>query len=156
MLKDEQLAEDAVHNTFMELIRKKELLELPNDDLKALLIVIVKRRSIDILRKRARDNADNLDYIRSIPSPDEPVEIQITTSEDYRRLTDLISCLNESHRSILQLKYFAELSNTKIGEYLGITSRQVATQLYKAKLRLRKSFFDSDSDEVDEDMVETK
>jgi len=142
ILQDDQLAEDAVHNTFLDLIRKKELLELPTEELKALLIVIVKRRSIDIMRQMTRNTTENIDDIESIPSPEDPVEIQISTSEDYRRLTDLIRCLNESHRSILQLKYFAELSNTEIGEYLGITNRQVETQLYKAKQRLREAFLD--------------
>jgi RNA polymerase sigma factor (sigma-70 family) len=55
-----------------------------------------------------------------------------------------IAVLEEPHRSILQLKYFSELSNTEIANYLGLINRQVETQLYRAKLKLRKIFCESE------------
>ncbi|MCL2747986.1 MAG: sigma-70 family RNA polymerase sigma factor [Oscillospiraceae bacterium] len=144
---DEFLAEDVVHNTFINLIRNKELLDLPDNKLKALLLAIIKKRSIDLFRQKTRNSTENLDDYQSMPSPEESVEVQIATSEDFERLTSSLTCLNESYRSILQLKYFAELSNTKIGEYLGITNRQVETQLYKAKLMLRKAYYEDNFDD---------
>jgi len=138
---DDWLAEDAVHNTFMGLIEKKELLLLPDHSLKALLLAVVKRKAIDLFRQKTRHATDNLDDIESIPSPEESIEVMISSSDDFQKLTERLSALDEPHRSILQLKYFSELSNTKIGEYLGITNRQVETQLYNAKLKLRKNYY---------------
>jgi len=42
------------------------------------------------------------------------------------------------------MKYYSELSNTEIGQYLGVTNREVAIRLYKAKSKLRDSYFDED------------
>jgi len=144
---DVWLAEDAVHNTFLAIIKKKELLELPDYRLRALILAIVKRRAIDLLRHKIRHKSENIDDMISIPSSEDSVEVTISTSEDFERLTEHLQRLNESYRSVLQLKYFSDLPNAKIGEYLGITSRQVEILLYNAKLRLRKSLNDANSDD---------
>jgi len=149
---DDGLAEDAVHNTFLALISRKELLDLPDDRLKALVLAIVKRRAIDLLRKKTRDKTEPLDDIESMPSPAESVEVLMSKSVDFERLADKLSCMEETHRTILQLKYYAELSNTKIGEYLGITNRQVEVQLYRAKQKLKKSFFNGNDEGVAQDV----
>jgi len=139
---DDWLAEDAVHNAFLTLISEKQLLTLPDNRLKAIILTIVKRRAIDLFRQKTRNITENLDDIEFMPSKEESVELQISTSEEYEKLIQLISDLKEPYRSIMHLKYFAELSNTKIGEYLGITNRQVEVHVYNAKLMLRKAFND--------------
>jgi RNA polymerase sigma-70 factor (ECF subfamily) len=141
---DKELAEDAVHNAFLNLIRQKGLLSLPDEDLRALLIAIVKRRTIDLLRKENREAVDSLDEVMNVVAMDDSAEIRIAKSEDFERLTQCIASLEERYRSILQLKYFSELSNSEIGNCLGLTNRQVETSLYRAKLKLRKIFCESE------------
>ena len=140
IVNDNALAEDVVHNTFISLIRNKKFLELPDDKLRALLIVIAKRRSIDLLRKRDQDKTESLDDMESIPSPEEPVELQVLTAEDFERLTKCINALDEPYKSIMQMKHFFDLSNTEIGNFLDMTKRQVETGQYRAKLKIRHSF----------------
>jgi RNA polymerase sigma-70 factor (ECF subfamily) len=134
---DDWLAEDAVHNTWLNLIKKKELLLLPDNVLRPLLITIVKRRATDLYRQKTRKMSNSLDEIEDIPSPEKSVEVQILNSEDFNRLIECIKSMEEHHRSILQMKYYLELSNTEIGKYFGITNRQVTVQLYNAKKKLR-------------------
>ena len=143
--KDDDLAEDAVHNAILNLLSKKDLLALPDEELNPLMITIVKRRAYDILEQRQRQVAESLDVMESIPSPDESVEIQIETAEDYQRLRECLKSLAEPHRIVLQMKYFSELSNKEIGEYLGITTKHVETKLYRAKLKLRKIYYEEGS-----------
>jgi len=88
--------------------------------------------------------------MESVPTPEGSIEVQILTSVDFERMTEKLRALDKPYRGILQLKYFAELSNTKIGEYLGLTNRQVETRLYRAKQRLRKAFFDNYPDDDDD------
>lgn len=77
VLDDDWLAEDAVHNAWLNVAKKKELLFLPDDELRPLLITIVKRRAIDLGRRQARSIAESLDDTDRIPSSDEPLEVQI-------------------------------------------------------------------------------
>ena len=147
ILRDTGLAEDAVHNAFINLIKNKELLALPNEELMALLLTIVKRRAVDLARQRKRNKTENLDDISAAPTPKEPVEVQVLTSEDFDKMTECVSRLDEPHRVILRIKYYFELSNTEIGQRLGLTNRQVALQVYDAKLKLRKLY----SEEIDID-----
>ena len=144
VLDDDWLAEDAVHNAWLNVAKKKELLFLPDDELRPLLITIVKRRAIDLGRRQARSIAESLDDTDRIPSSDEPLEVQISTAEDFERLEECVKTLSEPHRNILQMKYYSELSNTEIGQYLGVTNREVVIRLYKAKGKLRDSYFDED------------
>ena len=134
-------AEDAVHEAFLKLIDRKEMLNLPDDDIRRLLITMTKRRAIDIVRKRERGSAESWDEMEDIPSKDEPIDIQISTVEDYDRLQECLSSLSEQYRTILQMKYYFDLSNEEICKILGKTARQTETQLRRAKLKLREAFY---------------
>ena len=143
--RDEQDAEDAVHDAFMNLIGKKgkghEKLSLPDDELIPLLISITKCRAYDIVRKKSRRPAESLDDMHDTPSTESPIDIQITTSEDFDRLLECLQQLQENHRGVLQLKYFSELSNEEIGSVLEVTTRQVETLVYRAKHKLREVYY---------------
>jgi RNA polymerase sigma-70 factor (ECF subfamily) len=75
---DKELAEDAVHNAFLNLIHQKDLLSLPDEELKAILIAIVKRRAIDMQRKKNREATDSLDDMVNAAAVDDSAEIWIS------------------------------------------------------------------------------
>ena len=139
--KDIALAEDAVHNAFINIAERREHLSLPDNELKALLISVVKRRAYDIMRKENRESVDYIEDLQELPtSDDDSVEFQIMNAEEFQYLSQCIAHLNEQHRAILQMKYFSELPNEKIGSILNLSKRQVETLLYRAKLNLRRLF----------------
>jgi DNA-directed RNA polymerase specialized sigma subunit, sigma24 homolog len=58
------MAEDAVHNAFLEIIKRKEkYFALDGSVLRASLVIIVKNKSIDLLRERKKIADDPIDGV---------------------------------------------------------------------------------------------
>ena len=146
--KNREDAEDAVHEAFICLINNRDILKLPREKIKHLLITIAKRRAIDIVRKREHSATEAWDDMEDFPSMDESIDLQIEKAEDFERLHTYLQMLNERYSTVLEMKYYSELSNEKIGQILGKTTRQVEQMLYRAKLKLRE-VIDDGGDEND-------
>ena len=135
------MAEDAVHNAFIEIIKRKEkYFALDGSVLRASLVIIVKNKSIDLLRERKRIADDPIDGVDGYPDTNEfPVLEQLSARESYESLRKAVDSLGDIHKAILRMKYFEDLSNSEIAERLGITNKHVETRLYRAKEFLKKA-----------------
>ena len=135
------MAEDAVHNAFIEIIKRKEkYFALDGSVLRASLVIIVKNKAIDLLRERKRIVDDPIDGVEGYPDTDEfPILEQLSARETYESLRTAIGSLGDIHKSVLRMKYFEDLSNAEIAERLGITKKHVETRLYRAKEFLKKA-----------------
>jgi RNA polymerase sigma-70 factor (ECF subfamily) len=71
-------------------------------------------------------------FATSLPGPAE----QILQSEDVKRLWQAIDGLSESHRRVLIMKHFDNLSYAEMAEILSIPIGTVMSRLYHARKRL--------------------
>lgn len=125
-----QLAEDAVHNAFERLIRKR----IPKDNLVPYVYRAVRNAAIDLRRKgKAQDRL--CVTLFEEPGRDshlvDPTQ-QLLTEEMHQQLRKSIESLSENYREAIVLKAFAGLTFDQIGVVTGTSAKTIATRYRRA------------------------
>ncbi len=136
-LQDAHLAEDAVQEAFLALIRHFDKVEeVHSPRTKKFLATIVRSKAADILRKVKPEEELN-EYAASERGGGDILE-QYLTKENYH---DLISCvleLEDHYRVIFEYKYMYEMGDAEIGDILGISAKNVNVRYFRARKKLQK------------------
>jgi len=137
---NKEMAEDAVHNAFLSIIKHKDkLFRLSKRELRAQLIIIVKNKCIDLLRQRDYFSDESIDDMKhTVESDDLPVEDKIISAESYEAIREHMAKLDEQNLLVLEMKYIRGLTYKEIGEEMGITAKHVDTKIMRAKNKVRK------------------
>jgi RNA polymerase sigma-70 factor (ECF subfamily) len=134
--RQQEMAEDAVHNAFLAVIEHKEkMFSLSGGNFRGWCVIIVRNKAIDLLRREshfAKTPEDGLE------SNEVPVETQIITRDEYARMRVQIAKLDETSGQVLKMKYILDMPYKEIGEALGLTSRQIDGCLMRAKQKIRQ------------------
>ena len=139
--KNNEIAEDAVHNTFLAIIKNKEkYFSLSGRDLRVSIVIITKNKCIDILRQRNIFVDEQLYEMEDILKTDDvPIEEKVIQSEEYESIKKHVAALDEMSRLVLEMKYLLGMTYKEIGEQLGITPKHVDTRIMRAKEKVRRS-----------------
>ena len=130
ILKNQQDAEDAVQNTFVQIIRHFEkACEIDCKNLPFWIISIVKNESLMILRKKERVAA--LEVWDNIPVDAESVS-------DYNELVQLFSKLPETYRATLEMRFLLDYSGKEIAQKLGLSESAVNTRISRGRTLLKE------------------
>ena len=130
ILQNQQDAEDAVQNAFMQVIRHFEkIYEIDCKNLPFWLISIVKNEALMILRKRKR--------IVQIEDWDS-VAAKAEAVTEYSELVQLFSKLPETYRSVLEMRFLLDYSGKEIAKKLGISESAVNTRVSRGRILLRR------------------
>ncbi len=137
LLNNKQLAEDAVHDTFMELIRGFETFLLVDDKRKkAYIYKIGYRCAIKIYNKefdlQKTDPTDELNALF-----EQGADKEFWSKVDKEELSIAVKGLAEKYRLPLLLKYDAEFNYAQISEILNITEETARQRVSRAKEKLR-------------------
>jgi RNA polymerase sigma-70 factor (ECF subfamily) len=137
---NQQIAEDAVQDAFVEVIRRKEkILSLSCNHLQSYLVIIVKHKAIDILRKYQKISDIDIDDSADILESDEtPVDEQIIDKMGFEHLVSLVSKLDEKYKVVFEMKYILGFSNKEIAKMMNIERENVKIRIYRARAQLRK------------------
>lgn len=132
-LQDDQLAEDAVHNAFLNIIKGFcEIDDPAGHKARHFLVIVTERAAIDILRKNNR--VVQVDF--------EKVEPTLSVAPDMldgvavEELSRMIAALPETYRSVLELRVYHELSEKQIAKVLNISYDAVRKRLERARALL--------------------
>ena len=139
IVKDPELAEDALQTTIVKLIEKIDLLEkMDPNKLPAYIVSAVETNAINYYHKRksrqkkAYYNVED-DLILNIPDGGTLPDDCIIDNETARRLMETLDRLPESEKSILIYKYISEYADVEISNMLGISKGSVRVYLSRAK-----------------------
>lgn len=135
ILKDNYLAEDAVHNVFLKLTKNLEKInDVECKETRNYLVILVRGTAINIYNQNKKavpieelDDADALD----LP---ELVESRL----QRERVFEIISSMDEKYSDILMLKLFYDCSNDEISQLLNIRPEHVSIRFFRAKAKLKK------------------
>lgn len=136
ILHDSQLAEDAVQEAFLKLIRNNIYFENPeSDDCKRYLITVVKNASINIYNRKKREQeimylSDQDIDVKDILGQDE--------IEEYADIKELISELPSKYYAVIQCLVVENLSVRETAKELRITEANVRKRFQRAKTMIRK------------------
>ncbi len=135
VLKDNGLAEDAVHESFMKLTRHLDGIEIVDSPkTKAFLVIVVRNTALDILKKNRQIN---------VVSMDETIEYKQVFNRaldnfGVQEIYDAIKRLPDIYRDIIELKVYYELSDKKVADILGVSYQAFRKRLQRARMALKE------------------
>ena len=130
ILKDPHVAEDAVQNTFLQVIRHfDKISEIPCKKLGFWLISIAKNEALMILRHKRRE----------IPQEDwDTFSADVSDPTSYNELVQLFSQLPPTSRAALEMRLINGYSGKEIAQHLGISESAVNTRISRGRALLRE------------------
>ena len=140
IVKNQDIAEDAVHNAFISIIQKKEkYLNLSCMDFRRSAVIIVRNKCIDILRKQKPYADKSIEELEIFFESDEvPVDEQVIFESEYELIRKYMNSIDEISKQVLLMKYILNMSYEEIGEELGMAPKHVGTRIMRAKEKVRK------------------
>ncbi|MEG0943716.1 MAG: sigma-70 family RNA polymerase sigma factor [Angelakisella sp.] len=141
ILENKELAEDAVHDAFVRLSHNLNKIDDPECK-KSInyMITIVKNVSLSMLSQAKRQQNEYFDEEDEAAASDELSPLDYSTrKESYALLHDAVKMLSDSYRSIIELKYYNDLSQSEIADILKISENNVSVRLYRAQEQLQKN-----------------
>ena len=138
--RSQDIAEDALHDAFISVINHKEkILQLSNKEFRSMILVVVKNKCIDIMRKRKYISDIPLDDLADeLDSGGTAVDMSVIQQEQFQMMINYLSQIDEVSRTVLQMKYVNSMSYRQIGEELGMSAKQVENYLTRAKTKVRR------------------
>ncbi len=140
IMKNQGMAEDAVHNAFISIIEKKEkYLNLDSRDFRRSAVIIVRNKCIDILRKQKHYANKSIEELEIYLELDQvPVDEQVIFASEYELIRKYLNSIDEISKQVLLMKYILNMSYKEIGEELSMTPKHVDTRIMRAKGKVRK------------------
>ncbi|MEX0647685.1 MAG: RNA polymerase sigma-70 factor [Balneolaceae bacterium] len=138
-LKDDQLAEDAVQDLFINLWNDRKKLD-QEKSLKAFLFVSLKNHVLNMIKKNKRRIIRQFEYVNINEGTPEKTDDAIIQS-DYRFIYNRgLKQLPVVKRQIYELKMGNNFSNDEIAARLGLSVNTVKSHYYLAKKSMRDFF----------------
>ncbi|MFI3326912.1 MAG: sigma-70 family RNA polymerase sigma factor [Clostridia bacterium] len=137
ILKDYDLANDALHNAFLKIAHHlNKLDEIQCHKTKAYMVIVIENVSKTMYNKRKKQNTisfDELEYeIEDIKNFEEDVSSELTV----QIVLDKIKLLPDIYKEILTLKYVNDLSDKSIAKILEISNSAARKRLERARIKL--------------------
>ncbi len=140
VLHDEKLAEDAVQDAFLQLLRHKVYFrKADSDDCKRYILTTIKNASINIYNKRKSENkvvsfTENLEAVCG----DQAVEAE-DTNDTGAECTPLMKSLPEKYYDVVECLVVRDYSVQETADKLGITEANVRKRFERAKKMMRQA-----------------
>ena len=148
VLKDQALAEDAVHEAFLRVT--KNLHKIDEDDCNAtknFLVTIVKNVAINLYNASKKIKTvpyDKLDF--SISGDDLLIEDQIVASESFQKVVTELDEIGIKYSDAIKLRYYYGYSDREAGELLGTTAENIRVRCYRGKHMIIKNLGEEGND----------
>lgn len=137
ILRDEADAEEIVADTLWQAWREAGNFDSSRGSVSTWLITLARSRAIDRMRAKKARRPAATDPPDEGTSPD-PIE-DISGAERARLVHRAMGELAAGERSVLELAYFSDLSQSEIAEKLAIPLGTVKTRIRAGMLKLRKA-----------------
>ena len=143
---DFHIAEEITQDTFLKAYQKLRTLKKPQRFASWLYVIATNRCNTWLHKKQLRsqllknkggvqpEKPEKPSYSEYIVEENERISVE-TQREVVKKL---LAKLEESERTVMTLHYFAEMSCTEIGEFLGVSGNTVKSRLRRAQQRLKK------------------
>ena len=143
---DFHIAEEITQDTFLKAYKKLSTLKKPQRFVSWLYVIAANCCSSWLRKKRLwtrplerLEETDDEQLQQSTYSGYVAAENERTTAEAQRdTVKKLLEKLQDSERTVITLHYFAEMSCTEIGTFLGVSKNTVKSRLRRAQQHLKK------------------
>lgn len=131
ILKNEELAKDATHDTFIKAFKNLKNLQ-DTSKVEAWITTIATRTAIDIYNKNKKKITYEL--------KEEIIPAVVGIDDKHIEIEDYLEFLSPEHRQILVLKYIEDLTEIEIAELLSVKLGTVKSRIYRAKQKAYKQY----------------
>lgn len=143
ILKDYNLAEDMVHDTFMKLIPKiSELIGMSKNQLASYVAHTVINTSLNYYNRHLSNKSKEIliedDDIYESSNLGVTIEEKIEIDESKEAFGKLLEMLSEQDRTLIYCKYYLEMSDQDIAATYGLKQNNVRVYISRARQRLKK------------------
>lgn len=146
ILHSEHDAEDALHDTFLKIIKYREkFAQIDGDETKRLIVIYTRSVCFNLYRRKKRENgfaaetgdADDGTSAADREADDVDVLESVLARESAERLKRAIDALASPAREIVLLKYYGEMTNFEISDLLGINASTVGSILHRSLQKIK-------------------
>ena len=146
ILHSEHDAEDALHDTFLKIIKYREkFIQIDGDETKRLIVIYTRSVCFNLYRRKKRENgfaaetgdADDGTSAADREADDVDVLESVLARESAERLKRAIDALASPAREIVLLKYYGEMTNLEISDLLGINASTVGSILHRSLQKIK-------------------
>ena len=135
VLRDRDLAEDAVQEAFVDLWKTAATFDPERSSVRSWICVLTHRRAVDRPRREARrrladGHAGELD--RDSYSAEDVVMLRL----DQRSVRAALEQLNDRHRELLELAYYGGLTQSQLAARFDLPLGTVTSRMFEALRRL--------------------
>ncbi len=136
ILRDEELAEDAVQEGFLAVWRTAARFVPERGKASTWILTLVHRRAVDIVRREQRRRADTLDEATepSGGSVDEEAWLRL----QRERVQHALRQLPDQQREALELAYYGGFTQSELAERLGQPLGTIKSRMFAGLSRLRE------------------
>ena len=148
-LRDAADVDDVVQATFVSAWNGRHTYDPDKAGMPAWLLGIARRRIVDLLRARGRQQRDNA-AVAAVAPTDEAAAESPERVLDRLIIADELTRLPDPQREVLRLAFYADLTHTQIAEHTGMPLGTVKSHLRRGMQSLR-SQLDRIPEEVNDD-----
>ncbi|NLY45557.1 MAG: sigma-70 family RNA polymerase sigma factor [Tissierella sp.] len=139
ILKDDYLAEDAVHLAFINIINNLDKIDEKNcHKTKGFIVIVTENVAIDMYRKLKPGSDISFDEIDYVIRDISPSVEEIYEYENENLIIKAILSLPKNYSSIMMLKYSHGYVDNEIAETLDITESNVRQRLSRGRKKLEE------------------
>lgn len=140
ILKDTSLAEDAVSECFIKIIRhRKKLTDVLCHQTRAYIVTIVRTTSYDLQQQKNRHSHDSDDALAELPDNNENVLAKLTAEEGYVSIKTELQKLPRKLREVAHRFLTLEMTHEEIANELGITVDTSKKRLSRARAIIKEN-----------------
>lgn len=137
ILRDYQLAEDAVQKAFIKVLDNLHKIEEPDCNKTRAFLVIITRNVAITMYNRQKKQAVPIEEIEQIDSADEYTPFdEIASKESVAAIADYIGQLDKKYSDVLTLKFFYQYSDSEIAGLVQTSPENVRVRLHRGKRKL--------------------
>jgi RNA polymerase sigma-70 factor, ECF subfamily len=132
-------AEEVTQEAFLSLWSSAARYEPSRASLKTWLLLLVRSRGIDSIRRRARhDRTCNIDGVAAEQlTATESIEEEFADRDEWRHMRQLLRVIPSKQREVIELAYFNELTHVEIATSLNLPLGTVKGRLRLALAKLQ-------------------
>ena len=137
ILKDNALAEDAVHNAFLAIIENsKKIYNMDCNERRNYLLIINRNAAYAIYKKNKKEH-DIENYEDTVASSDN-IELDFEIKEDTNKIFKMLKSLDQKYSDVLVLKLFYDMSDEAIAKKLDITVENARVRIFRGRNQLKQ------------------
>ncbi len=137
ILHDDFLAEDAVHNAFIRIIKHLDKIEeISCHKTKSFMVIVVENVSKDIYNKRKKEKNISFDDLENNAFDKSDVAETVIQQISVEDIVKKIDSLPDIFKEVLLLKFVHELSDKEIAKVLEISPAAARKRIERARQRI--------------------